>query len=338
MIPLSKANFPQLTDVAQRYFVETTKQLDTPFRNSGLCIVEYVPDNTGESRLVAEMPDSSEYATRTPDGAQAKFAKLQYAYEKMIPIYRFAQIVEITIGERMQNKYKDVERKLTNNARVCTNKLELDGTHQIGFGFSTSYTDNGSFTVDLTTGDGFAPFYNLHALTGSATTYNNIVTGHPPFSKSALELAKRQAIENVFTNLGEKQTINFNIIYTTDDEPTCNRVAELMGAQADVSTNNAGTINVYKNGYKHVRLPRLATDALGNVDTSKRYMWGIASEENCQLRLYVQQEPRLIAPAKGSNAEDFATQTWSYQADAMYGYGMPSARWIFGSYGDGLTH
>jgi hypothetical protein len=41
----------------------------------------------------------------------------------------------------------------------------------------------------------------VHKLTGSATTYNNIISGNPQFSKGALENAEKLFVEETYNNL-----------------------------------------------------------------------------------------------------------------------------------------
>ena len=58
-------------------------------------------------------------------------------------------------------------------------------------------------------------------------------------------------------------SLKADTILTTDDPNTINQVRELMNATADVSTSNSATFNVYKNKYRHVVAPRIATTATG---------------------------------------------------------------------------
>ena len=125
-------------------------------------------------------------------------------------------------------------------------------------------------TVDITVWDGYALGYASHTLTGSATTYNNIITGNPQFSKGALENAEKLFVEETYNNLWEKMLMTPDTIITTDDPNTINQVRELFQATANIESSNAGTFNVYSHKYKHVISRRIATTADWSVDSTKR--------------------------------------------------------------------
>jgi hypothetical protein len=131
-------------------------------------------------------------------------------------------------------------------------------SHRLGFGWSTTYTNSRGYSKDLTCGDTKALFATDHGLTGSASTFSNIVPQNPQFSKGAYTAAKKIAVENTLNNLGEKMALDYNIVLTTDDEDTIIAVKELSNATADITSSNAGTYNAYR-GLKHIIAPRIAT-------------------------------------------------------------------------------
>jgi hypothetical protein len=327
-LQLNTASLPQLTDLVERMFEKGLEQVPQNLRKSGLINEMAIPEGTGQFRRFAELPDRNLYAYTKDQGAAAQQAVIQYGYEKDAQIKRIGLDVGITVEERKQNKYPEVIRRLTDLSEVCPSKIELDLNHRITFGTATTYVDNAGDTIDITVGDGFQMFYTAHTLTGSATTYNNIVPGNPQFSKGSLAAAKRLTVEETFNNIGEKMAMEFDVIFCTDDEDTNNQIDELLNARADITSSNAATFNVYQGAMRKLRLPLLATTATGGVDSTKRKYWGIASSKNTQLHLGMSETPYLKAPRDGNNGEDFSTENWNYAARAAYAIATTGARWI----------
>jgi len=325
---LNTLSEPAFTDLVTRTFEEGLQEIKATVRASGLVVVEAIPEATGKYKRFSEMPDRSLYAKDKAEGAPGAQAKVQMGYDKEMAISRVALDIAITVEERLENKYPQVKQKLVDISTVCPNRMDLDLSHRFTFAFATSYTNISGNSVDVTVGDGFQAAYALHTLTGSATTYNNIVPGNPQFSKGSLAAAKRLTVEETYNNLGDKMTMDFDVIWCTDDEDTNNQIDELLHARADVNSSNAATFNVYENAMRKIRLPRLATTATGGVDTTKAKYWGIASTANSQLHLGVLQEPILKTPRDGNNGEDFSTENWNYAARSSYGIAMVGARWI----------
>ena len=175
----------------------------------------------------------------------------------------------------------------------------------------------------------------VHKLTGSATAYNNIITGNPQFSKGALENAEKLFAEETYNNLGEKMSMSGDTIITTDDPNTINQVRELLKATANVDSANAGTFNVYSAKYKHVALPRLATTAAGAVDSTKRKYWFLTSSKDSDFYLCMLEQPYLKSPADGNNGEEFSSENWNYLTGSTFGIAIVTGRWIKGSTGLG---
>lgn len=302
-------------------------------RNSGLFVVEDIPENSGETRDYTEI-DLELYADNKPQGNQAGRAKVQLGYNKLVSVKRVAKDIGITYEMRRFNKYPDVVRRLTNLAQMPVNRLELDLQHRIGFGLSTTYTDKNGSTVDITVGDGLALFSTVHTLTGTATTYRNRLAGNPILSKGALEGMERLVAEETLNNFGEKVTVPFNVLWTTDDPATVNTALEYLNSVAAPDFANSGVTNVYKAKYKHVKLGLVPTTAAGLPDNSKRRYWGIASTMISDAHLGIWETPHLKAPADLNAGEEFSTDDWNFGVRAGYGIGCVTGRWIKFSSGD----
>ena len=117
-------------------------------------------------------------------------------------------------------------------------------------------------------------------------------------------------------------------IITADDPNTIHQVRELMFAESNVDTSNSGTFNVYKNAYKHVIVPRIATTAAGAVDSTKKKYRFLADSASSDFYLCMLEQPYVMSPSKGNNGEDADTENWTYRAASTYGMAIVTGRRI----------
>jgi len=277
-----------------------------------------------------------------------------YNYDTIIKIYckdsnknvsktmtqkRVALDIGISYEMRTQNKYPEVVAKLTGLGRQMANRMDLDLSHRLTFAASTSYTDMDGTTVATTTGEDTATALadSTHDLEGSTTTYRNILANNPRLSKGALEGMERLCVEETYNQFGEKMTMPFDILFTTDDPNTVNTAREYLQSTSDVGGANSGVVNVYKSKYRHVVLPRLAVDANGAPSSTYRYYWGLASSQYSTLYLGVWEEPHLKTPANLNAGEEFSTDDWNFGGRAGYGICTVNANWVKMSKGDGAA-
>lgn len=253
-----------------------------------------------------------------------------------------------------QGYYKDIERKTvsvtrlvsgeqlkaltahaladyaTSTAKDIVDKAELDMRNFIGYGTGTSYTDNGGFTVDTTTGDGLSLFNSAHTLKNSSTTYSNILSGAPSFSDTALESAEDYFNYNVLDNYGQRVNMKPNTIITTEKASVKHRVMRVLGSLSPESIGgtanaNAGVMNTKRNKYRHL-VVELDVTALNVTDSTKSFYWllgalGGAPEESFQ-GYYVSWLSPMVAPVE----IDQDKWTLSYTARACYGIGAVSGK------------
>ncbi len=325
---INSGSLPQFTDLVKRNFAYQLDEMPQVMRTSGFVMDDPMEQNTGEFKRYAERLHRNQYGSRRDEGDTAQQAKVQYGYEKDLQVHTVSLEVSITKRMRVAGKNQDIIDAVTNLSTVCPNSVDLDLSHRLTFAFDTSYTDRDGNSIDVTIGDGLALWSAVHTLTGSATTYNNIVTGNPQFSKGALENAQKLAVEETFNNLWEKMMMNFDILFSTDDPNTNNQIKELLKATADVTTNNEGTFNVYANALRHIRIPRLATTASGGVDTAKRKFWGITSSMNSSFYYSSLEEPYLKTPIDGNNWEEFSSENWNYLSACTYWITIVDWRWL----------
>lgn len=330
---LNTLSFPVFTQLANVNFEKKVDSLPQYALTSGLFKQVPMANNTGDTRQFEEI-DLEEYATIKDESDQATLARAQQGYTKTLTLTRYGLDQTISYEMRTRNKYEDVIARLTNLAVTVTNRRDLDLSHRLTFGTATSYTNKEGRSVDISTGDGLALFSTAHTLRGSSSTYRNILAGNPQLSKGSLEAMEKMRVENTMNQFGEKMAVDADILWTTDDPNTCNTARELLQSTAEISAPNAGVPNVYRAKYRHVKLPRIATDANGAVDATKAKYWGLASKMDSSAYIGISEQPRLNAPSMGSNAEDVSSEDWTYTARIGYGIAIVGARWISVSKGD----
>lgn len=303
-------------------------------RRSGLFKEVSIPQLTGNTREFSEI-DLEEYATEKNESNQAARARVQQGFTKIGTLKRVAKDIGISYEMRTQGKYMDIKSKLTNLGKLVPNRMDLDLTHQLTFGTATTYTNLDGRVVDIAIGDTKALFATDHTLRGSSTTFRNRLANNPQVSRGALEAMEKMRLENTFNQFGEKMTIPADIIWYGDDPNTSNTIDELMKSTSNVDQNNPGVINVNQSKYRKVRLPRLATTAVGGVDATKAKFWGLASSEMSTAFLGVHEEARLkTPPADGKSNEEFSTDDWDFGTRGGYMTVIVSAGWISFSSGD----
>lgn len=333
---LSTVALPDFVKLAGLIFEKSKQSTPLEARNSGMWVIDPIPQNSGNTRDFNEI-DVEEYADNKGESDQASRAKVQIGYNKIMYKKRVAKNIGISYEMRNENKYTDVVRKLTNLGALAANRMELDMQHRLTFGTATSYTDKNGATVDITVGDSLALFSTVHKLKGSSTTYRNRLAGNPVLSKGALEGMEQLVVTQTFNQLGEKVTMPFDILWTTDDPNTINTALEYLGSTAAPDFANSGVKNVYQGKYKLVKLSKVATDATGAPDSTKAKYWGLASSMFTSAHLGMWEEPHLITPSAGSNAEDVETDDWTFGVRAGFGIVIVNGAWIKFSSGDGTA-
>jgi hypothetical protein len=331
---LNNVTFSDFVSLVTIHWEKTKQSLAQEALNSGLFYREDMPQNTGNTRQYSEV-DINEYARFKGEGAQSQRAKVAQGYTKILTSYRVSDDIGITYEDRTQNKYPEVVRKLTQISSQGYNRRELDLTHRVTFGTATTYTDMDGRPIDVTTGDGLALFSTAHTLKGTSATYRNRLANNPQFSRGSIEAMEAQIVANTLNQFGEKVTIPFDILFTSDDPNTINTVREYLKSTASVDAGaNQGVINVYKGKYRHVVLPRLATDAFGQPDSTKTKYWGLASSLYTTGHLGVWEEPRMKIAADLNAGEEFSTDDWNFAVRAGYGICVVNGVWITLSTGD----
>jgi len=330
---LNTATLADFVRNAEILFMKGLDSVNMVARNSGMFRIDQIGDHMGDTKEYTEI-DLEEYADIKGEGAQASRARVQQGYSKIGKLYRVSKDIGITYEMRRFNKYIDVVSKLTNLGKLAAKRMELDLTHRITFALSTSYVSKEGVTIDVSVGDTLALASTSHTVRASGITFRNRLANNPLFSKGGLEGMEQMIIENSINQFGEKVTIPYDIIWSTDDANTCNTIQEHLKSTSAPDSLNAGVVNVNQGKYRHVKLPRLATTNAGAVDSSKAKYWGLCSSENSQAFLGINEEPHLKATSDNGANMEFSTEDWNQGAAAGYFVVIPGARWF--AFSDGL--
>lgn len=336
---LSTISLSELTSLTMQRFVEGPMLVDDLAVAESLFIKETVPQNTGSTRVYREI-DGETYAGYKGEGADAPKKRVVEGYNVTMTKRRFAAEIDITYEMRKENRHPEVVAKLTDLAKFCPQRRALDLTHIFTFCTATSYTDMDGETVTTSVGDSLALVSASHTLTGSTSTYSNVITGNPTFSKGGFQVARKQANSQILTNFGERRVMNFDCIITGDDPATIDAVEILLRSTTDPTQNNSGVVNTYQGRAKHVVLPRLATTATGARDTDKDKYWGYAATsggpgDRWQAYLGIWEADNLKTPAPGNNGEDVHNDNWTFGARGGWGIRAVSGRGLLWSTGLG---
>ena len=316
---------PEVQDLIKKSFVKEA------FRPAGDVrrIFHKATGNWESDRKQVTEVDRDRFAEEKVEGQASAQRGITRGYSKVI-IRKTISVTRLVSGEA----YRALTAHMLAGYATATgadvvDKIELDMRNFIGI-VGTSYTDNGGFTIDTTTGDAQDFWDTGHTLRNSSTTYSNILSGAPSFSETAMESAEEFFVYNVLDNNGQRITMKPNTIITSESPTVKNRVARLLQSTSPeaiegTANSNAGVKNTYKNKFRHLVVEFDVTSS--NVsDTALRYYWilaalGGAPERSLQA-YYVSWLSPQVAPAE-INQDKW---TLSYTGRACYGIGAVSGK------------
>ena len=194
-----------------------TSFFERPDQDSGIYNVEDWEAGTGDTREYSEI-DLEEYATVKDESDDAQQARIQQGYSKTVSPVRFGKDVNISCRT---SKTRKVSRDYSTFNESCQNdqqRLDLDGSHRITFGTATTYTDLDGRLINISTGDALALFQTAHLLRGTSSTYRNRLATNPRLSEGSLEQMEQMKVENTMNQFGQKMSLSFDVLWTTDDQ------------------------------------------------------------------------------------------------------------------------
>jgi hypothetical protein len=281
--------------------------------------------------------DHPTFARRVEEGDDFRQLSPTQGYRKTMTKYRIAAEDVITWEMRRYSRYDEMEQVIRGLATTAAQRMDIDKTHRFTFATATSYTDMDGTSVTTTTGDGLSLLSTAHTVTGSSTTFRNRIAGNPTLSKGGLEAAELLFATQMINMSGDKVRPMPDTIIIADNPTHENIALEYLNSTAAPDFSNSGVANVYKAKYRLVVLPYLATTAAGARDSSKENYWFLADVKNTSAICEVSEEPHLVAPSVGSNAEEFDNDNWKFKTTAAYGIEIVTPHWIVGSTGDGTA-
>lgn len=281
--------------------------------------------------------DMPRFARRKDEGDDSMLGTPTQGYRKTITKYRVSRTMVITWEMRKYDKYDEMVRTISGLGELAANRLEIDMTHRFTFFASTSYMDMDGISVTTTVGDGLAFGSTAHTVTGSSTTFRNIVPNNPLLSKAGLEAAELLFATQMINMAGEKVRPMPDTLLVADNPTSVNVALEYLNSTAAPDTSNSGIENVYKGKYKLVVLHDWATTSAGLRDSTKENFWALVSLKDSSAICEISEEPHLVAPSPGSNAEDFDNDNWKFKTSGAYGIEIVSPHWAVFSQGNGAA-
>ena len=276
--------------------------------------------------------DRERLAEQKLEGQSSAQRGVAEVYHKNLTRKTISITRKVSGEEYLGLKAHQLAENVTGVAEDIVDKIELDMRNFIGMGTSSSFTDNGGFTVDTTVGDGLSLFNATHTLKNSATTYSNILSGAPSFSEDAMEEAEDYFAYNIMDNYGKRQTIKPNTLITADKATMKNRVIRLLKSIAPeaiegTANANSGVKNTYGDKYQHI-VVEFDVTALDVTDSSKSYYWFLASLGGSPRKSFQAYYVKWLSPMVAPAEHDQDKWTLSYTARACYALGAVSGKGI----------
>lgn len=303
---------------------------DFPKRASALYDVENTQVIEGEDSSL----DGFSVAKIKRDGEDFAYLDINQGYNKTWSIYEVGGMTKITWKMRVGNKYRVMNKKISNLGRSAAKRMEWDMTHRLTFAWSTTYTNLDGDSVNISVGDTLALMYTAHTITGGSGTYRNCVANNPILSKGGIEAAEKLFVTQMIDNNGELISIEPDTLIISNDPTTKNTALEYLRSKAAPDAGNAGVYNVLQEKYKLLVLPYLATTAAGAYDSDKAGYWFLASLMDTDGVVKVLANPTLIPPTI-NDGKEFETMDWKFASHAAYEIYIVRPNWIVGSKGDG---
>ena len=328
MQPLSTMSVPQISDLVKKSFQQYKPQNFGDVKD----LFHFVQGTSGErTKRILEL-DRQRLAKTKVQGQGSAKAKVAEGYYKDIE-RKTVSITRVLTGENKDDiTAHGLGKWATEVKDDVVGKAELDMTNLFGYASGTSYTDNGGFAIDTTTGDGKSFANNAHTLKHSSATYSNIVSGAPALSEAGLEVANDMFVYNTKDNYGQRIVYRANALLITRNTRMQNRADRILGSSAPekiegTANANSGVKNSWKNRFT-VKTIEFDLTAKEEYDANKKYYWAIASIGNdpaTTLQAYFVSWKKAYPAPPEIDQDKFVI---SFTARALYGIGVVSGRGI----------
>lgn len=305
---------------------------------SGIFIKKNHPDNTGDTQRFEEF-DAEMYAKAKNQSSNASTFRTQIGYSIDAAIQRKGFNVEYSYEFKNYEKYDTLNFTTTAALDAQSNRMDLDLQHLFTFFTSTSYVNMDGETVSVAVGDTLALGSTVHTLRASSSTYRSRMANNPQYSTGALELMEQSYSENCLNHFGQKQFLKADAIWSTDNAVVMNAIRRDLTSSAGVTEINSGVTNVNLNSRRHVVFSKVATDANGAPDTTKRNYWGICATgiKGFQAYYALNEPAHRDSNVEGASTYDVRKDLWSIPFRIGYSKAILSGRYFMGSTGDGTA-
>lgn len=298
----------------------------------------FMTENVGEYAETTQRRDEQDmqhFAHDKPQGADASRLAFGVGYAKEAFAFRYGAQLDISYEMRVSKRF-EIGPAITRFVESVPQRMELDRQHYLTFSNVSSYVNMDGRVVDTTAGDGLQYISATHPLAFSPITWSNSVPGAPQLSVTALESAQKLMITDVLDNFGKMITLPFSHLIVCRQDPTTIRVAkEILHSTTQITQANPGVINTFSQDYQIMTLSYLATDAMGNQDSTKQKWWFVAALNGAnRLRSFefIWETPHMNpAPAGSNNGVNIYNDDYSWGARARYGHMFLSARGLIAS-------
>lgn len=268
------------------------------------------------------------------EGEDFAYLDINQGYRKAWTVYEIGGMTKITWKMRVGNKYREMDQRINNLGRSTAKRMEWDLTHRFTFGTATTYTNLDGESISITVGDSLQLFYSAHTVTGSSTTFRNIVANNPLLSKGGIEAAEKLFATQMIDSNGELINEVPDTLITTNDPTTVNIALEYLKSTSAPDGAVSGIYNVLGNKYKLISLPFLSTTAAGAYDSTKASYWMLANLKGTDAVCKVLEYPTFIPPTE-NDGKEFETMDWKFATHAALALMILRANWVVFSKGDG---
>jgi len=222
----------------------------------------------------------------------------------------------------LHNQINSVVRSITEDS---WDKIEQDYADTFLYGWDTSFTNVYGKSTASVGPDGACLFSAAHSTPLNDTAFNNLITGNPVLSRSAIVTTRKTALVHKDPNGHIKPILLDTLVVAPSNEDLARRIVE--SELISGSANN--DMNPLKGSLKIVVWPYLEARSDG-TDTSAYWFMLSSGKVKESLHSLFAERPSLDAPEVV-----YANKNWDYTLDYYYTNGIGFPAFVWGSNGTG---
>ena len=252
------------------------------------------------------------FAHETGDGENFYENESIFGDELTLTQAKMTGSVEITRGVVNFDQYDVVEvlEGAEGLGKNHANKVEQDVQQFVKNGATGTYTDIDGNTITVQSADAVALFSASHTVNGSSSNYDNLDA--TAFGQTGLE-----AMENLFRNFlnheGQRANKVATCIFSTTESGTLSLIKEYQVSVGHVEDASRG-VNTRRGKYNNVEMEYLDADTSGSPDSTTAGYWGLAVQNDKNLKLRVSQRPIVHEPRITERSRNLLIQSEDWHA------------------------